>query len=64
MFMVGPFTLACAALVPPLICLIFAWIRRQPENKPVLAQWRGTALSSELPWGKVISGFHLLFGLC
>ena len=41
--MAGPFVLACAALIPPLVCLIFAWIRWQAsKDNPVTVRWRDT----------------------
>ena len=41
MFMAGPFVLACAALIPPLLCLICAWIFAS-KNNSVFVRWRDT----------------------
>lgn len=43
MFMAGAFVLACVASIPPLGCLIYAWIRWQAsKNNSVFLRWRDT----------------------
>jgi hypothetical protein len=62
MFMAGPFVLACAALIPPLFCLIFAWIRWQAsKNNSVAARWRGAMAFAGLMMASVAMLMNAVF---
>ena len=62
MFRAGPFVLACAALIPPLFCLIFAWVRWQAsKNNSVAAQWRGAMAFAGLMMASVAMLVNAIF---